>query len=713
MAQMSPDDFIEALESFTESLKNSGSASQQHAEGMMKAAGIDIKAAEAQMLAWKKLGSSTAEMAKGMYKGANSAQSMAASLDVVSTGLDVVLTTFFPQAKLLVKALSFIAKATIGAAKVIADQAQAEFKAYQDLNRVGAAGTQGLQGVFDTVQKFGYNVNELDKMVALVAENSQSLAQFGGTASRGTAEFANAMNQLTHGPAAVELETLGKLPEDINKAGASLIRQQVMLGRTQLDVGNNLTSQTKQYVLELDRLQRLTGLSADAIQKKQEEALYDSAYAAYLDELIESGEAGQKQADYIKAVLLTLPDEYAKMARRGIGGDVAAYGQLNFLMPSLMANLRDGSATLVNTVETNSKELEASRKAFRSSYQVAADGMEEFTGKYVTMTQAISMSANFRKRVEEVGRDVAEAELQQDIKNMATSAVNERERTANLQTMVQNGVKPATDALAGLAEAANRLTSWLPGSKGATTGAGATTGVQIVGSAEARAKAEAYYGKKMSDAEFSALIKATHAEASAGKGSQQEQAMIMASILNRARTDAGGIKGALEVKGAFQAVTGTFDKAAKSWTGPSKNYLQGPDKDRLKLIEGSTELLDKISREQKNFTAADPRAYGPGTNIGYRNNMLAAGGQVIGGTVFQTGMPSGPTNKYETPTSNIKPTTTLPEGNEQSKTAARDTESENILAGFTSSLREVMEPMERKLSSIDDSAKKSLQYQAK
>ena len=68
MAQMSPDDFIEALESFTESLKNSGSASQQHAEGMMKAAGIDIKAAEAQMLAWKKLGSSTAEMAKGMYK---------------------------------------------------------------------------------------------------------------------------------------------------------------------------------------------------------------------------------------------------------------------------------------------------------------------------------------------------------------------------------------------------------------------------------------------------------------------------------------------------------------------------------------------------------------------------------------------------------------------------------------------------------------------
>jgi hypothetical protein len=184
---------------------------------------------------------------------------------------------------------------------------------------------------------------------------------------------------------------------------------------------------------------------------------------------------------------------------------------------------------------------------------------------------------------------------------------------------------------------------------------GGPGGATVVGSADARSKAEAYYGKKISDNEFSALIKATHAEAGAGKqASQQEQAMIMASVLNRARTDAGGIMGALTAKNQFQSVTGT----AADGHRPSKNYLQGPDKDRLNSIEGATAYLDKISKEQKNFTAASAAAYGPGTNIGYRDKMLAAGGQIIGGSVFQTGMPdgppvSGPANKYQSNLSGV------------------------------------------------------------
>jgi hypothetical protein len=140
--------------------------------------------------------------------------------------------------------------------------------------------------------------------------------------------------------------------------------------------------------------------------------------------------------------------------------------------------------------------------------------------------------------------------------------------------------------------------------------------------------------KKISDEEYSTLVKATHAEADGGKGNQQEQAMIMASILNRARTHKGGIMGALYQKNQFQAVTGT----AADGNRPSKQFVEGPGADRLKQLEGATNMLENISTEQKNFTAARAGAYGPGTNIGYRNNMLQQGGQVIGGTVFQTTM---------------------------------------------------------------------------
>ena len=114
--------------------------------------------------------------------------------------------------------------------------------------------------------------------------------------------------------------------------------------------------------------------------------------------------------------------------------------------------------------------------------------------------------------------------------------------------------------------------------------------------------------------------------------------MIMASVLNRARTDQGGIMAALTAKNQFQSVTGT----AKA-PGPSEHYLKGPEAERLKSIEGATKLLENISRQQKNFTAASAAAYGPGTNIGYRDKMLAAGGTVVGGSVFQTAPPVAPT----------------------------------------------------------------------
>jgi hypothetical protein len=188
-----------------------------------------------------------------------------------------------------------------------------------------------------------------------------------------------------------------------------------------------------------------------------------------------------------------------------------------------------------------------------------------------------------------------------------------------------------------------------PAGAGGTAGGAAgydvaKAGATVSGTPEARRGAERYLGKPISDEEFSSLIKATHAEAGGGKkASQQEQAMIMASILNRARDDKGGIMGALTAKNQFQSVTGT----AANGHAPSQNYLTGPQGDRLKSIEGATTLLDNISKQQKNFTAADSAAYGAGTNIGYRDKMLSAGGQVIGGSVFQTSMPTGPTTGYQ------------------------------------------------------------------
>ena len=163
------------------------------------------------------------------------------------------------------------------------------------------------------------------------------------------------------------------------------------------------------------------------------------------------------------------------------------------------------------------------------------------------------------------------------------------------------------------------------------------------GAKSGREAAEAYLGRKISNEEYDYLLRATSAEASAGKNADpREQAMIMASILNRARDmgDNGVIK-ALTAKNQFQSVTGTNNNHA-----PSKNFTEGPNSDRKSSIESAASLLSSIPSDQKNFTAANSKAYGPGTNISYRDKMIAAGGTQIGGSIFNTDMgPVSPVTK--------------------------------------------------------------------
>jgi hypothetical protein len=109
----------------------------------------------------------------------------------------------------------------------------------------------------------------------------------------------------------------------------------------------------------------------------------------------------------------------------------------------------------------------------------------------------------------------------------------------------------------------------------------------------------------------------------------------MATILNRARDKDKSISEILREPNQFQAVTGT-----KNNPNPHANFLNAPDSKRLEQIFGAaTNILSEVSREQRNFTAANPQAYGPGTNIGFRDRMIERGGSTVGGSVFNTAPP--------------------------------------------------------------------------
>ena len=146
---------------------------------------------------------------------------------------------------------------------------------------------------------------------------------------------------------------------------------------------------------------------------------------------------------------------------------------------------------------------------------------------------------------------------------------------------------------------------------------------------DARTSAESYLGRSMDDKEWNYLLRAVYAESSPNT---KEQAYIMGVILNRVKSGKWGdtVISVLKAKNQFQAVTGT-----KFAPGPSINFKRGPSSNALdSIVNGAIDILPNVPGRLMNFTAASKEAYGKGTNIKFRDQLLARGGIIIGGTIF-------------------------------------------------------------------------------
>ena len=507
------------------------------------------------------------------------------------------------------------------------------YKANQDLVKSGLAGFD-MSALAEQARQFGYGLDQLDNMTALLKNNAQALAQFGGDAVTGAKKLASVSAGLTE--MREHFMMMGMSVDDINTSIAAYIKQQTVLGASQRMTDAELRSGAAQYLEQMSRLSKLTGESADALAKQIDHANSFDAFAARMDQLNESGAEGQARAKELQKAYAILASKSQALADN-FANQVTGFVGLTDSVDGLFMATSGASVAIANNTKLTGEQMvqqladrAQENKATVQSLATINAGADVF-GKY---TDFLALSSQAGGKVLE-GYAKADA-ASKDTEDKTSAAYVRRMRLEMntrdaMQDLVKAGIVPVTEAMEGLAEIVNTIvhpSTWLSGSKQGV----ATSGTMVMGSQDAMAAASKYLGREISTAEYSALVKAVHAESSGGKGNQQEQAMIMASILNRARTDSGGIIGALTKKNQFQSVTGTADAP-----GPSKNYLQGPDGERLKQIEGGAALLANISKNQKDFTAADPKAYGKGTNIGYMKDMLAGGGQVIGGTVFRNG----------------------------------------------------------------------------
>jgi hypothetical protein len=587
-----------------------------------------MKGFTAQMEATTKaLGKSTVDFTKSMYQGAQGATAMNSAVDMVTNTLQVLIN-IIPGARLLKVALTLLTVGVGAATKVINAQTEALFKTYQDMAQFGAGAAGGMRTIFDNMQKFGYGIEELDKMTALVKENSQALSVFGGTILNGTQQFANSMTEIQRSDMGRRFQQMGYTVDDINRSGAGFIKLQQMLGQTQSGIQKNLTAGTVKYMNELDLLARITGDTREAQEAKIKEAMSEDAFAATMDELREQAAAGDASAEarMNKLDLLnkTLTGEARQEFIKAIGGDVAAAQKLMMTAPQAYQMMLDSSSSASDVIRTMVAEEKNFKGAFRGLYQMGAVG------------DAAIRYAEIQERQAKFGDQdlddmMLRAKAEQKVTDQATKDEADRriavqQTRDNLQSFVNLGVAPATYALKGLAQAAAGVSRAVPG----TAGGGQPMG----GGGGGGSYIDRIDQKVGGSADLSGL-RMKSAEATAGGSTSAQLAGVARAIQDK-------LGGDLRY---FSAFNDTYDRGGSSLHGQGRALdftLTDPGKAAavaamIGSIPGISKVIDEYANPSRSATgghihaeiSAAAGAILSGPKSGYRPNLTMHGTEAI------------------------------------------------------------------------------------
>jgi hypothetical protein len=144
---------------------------------------------------------------------------------------------------------------------------------------------------------------------------------------------------------------------------------------------------------------------------------------------------------------------------------------------------------------------------------------------------------------------------------------------------------------------------------------------------EARTVADKYLGRKLTDEEWTALIKVTGAEENTVDGCGH----VMAAILNRTRSGRykSTVVGVVTQPYQFQPVTGV--------SGNAQNLPSLPIRNLKLMTQAATQVLPNVDHSIVNFTSNIDAAYHANPKgIRYKHALLKKGGEVHGNSIFAT-----------------------------------------------------------------------------
>ena len=381
------------------------------------------------------------------------------------------------------QSLGALAGASSSLITAIFKQSDALFKSYQDISQIGAAGSSGMQGVFDNMQKFGYSMEELPKFGALLAQNSEALAAFGGTVAQGTKQFAGVAEGIQRSGLQTEFERMGMSVDSINKGTAAYLKTQAMTGASAAKTQAELTAGAAEYIRQQDILSKLTGKSAETLLKNEEARMADQRYNAVQSELelkaeearASGNEAAAKDFERQKLQNQQLVESVPAGMKKGVQDLLSGVATTKEAQAVAMTNnrmaqqIQSGRFEAADVMTTGAQESAANRK--RNIALGKAGVMDDTFGAGMMQAQT-DMAAKVRTGVLTPTQATAAAVTAQKaqvetpeaaVANQVAIRQAQQEVTRGMNSMVQIGVHPATAALKSLASGIEAVVTRMPG----------------------------------------------------------------------------------------------------------------------------------------------------------------------------------------------------------------------------------------------------------
>ena len=363
-------------------------------------------------------------------------------------------------------ALNSAAKATAQAVVLINKQADTLFQNYQSISRSGLV--TGMSDTFKNLESAGYTVAEIQEYGALMKQNADTLATFGGTAAKGAKQFADIAQSIQNSDAQTNFMMLGMNVNDINSGVANYIKIQQLSGSTKVQTNQELKESAQDFIMQQDRLTKLTGLNAEQQNKVYERALAMEQYSALMQNLQARVAAGDKAAqleiDRNKEVMQfafakgnqALADDAAMFLAGAVNSEGAQRFQRSFTGASKLINSGVTDASVINKQITQDAKKTLSEQTTLGIYGQYNKNFSDLSG---TMKLAAA-SVNDVTVANETALDQQKDQIKgndEAVKASVKLRQNQRDTTQSLDTMINKGVEPVAKGFAGLTSVAQQL----------------------------------------------------------------------------------------------------------------------------------------------------------------------------------------------------------------------------------------------------------------